>query len=215
MHTRTRSAPASGGWRQWTETRAHPVFCPVLWPAGHEAPTRGHPACWPKFQPCCPLMALLGGSLTGWSSQEVHWREACTALSVDSGAQAGTPGSRNGGQGLRAEWQWGVARGASWGQGQKTGGLCTQGVGVLGARVPGDADIHQCLKPVSQNGIFTTYSACQYFFFPIPFPFLKKLLLCGTHPEFEKQEVDDISGPSPLGDLGVLETSPSSHSSLQ
>lgn len=145
----------------------------------------------------------------------MHWREACAALSMDSGTQAGTPGSQNRGQGLRAEWRWGVACGASWGQGQKKGGLYIQGVGVLGAQVPGDADIHQCLKLVSQNGIFTTYGTCQYFFFPIPFPFLKKLLLCGTYPEFEKQEADDISGSSPLGDLRVLETSPSSHSSLQ
>lgn len=78
------------------------------------------------------------------------------ALSVDLGVQAGTPGSRNRGQSLRAEWRWGVAHGASWAQGQRKGGLSTQGVGVLGARVPGDADIHQCLKPVSQNAIFTT-----------------------------------------------------------
>lgn len=189
--------PAPGGWGQWAETHARPVFCPALWPAGHKAPTSGHPACWPKFQSCCPLMALPEGSLTGWSSQQVHWREACTALSMDSGTQAGTPGSRNRGQGLRAEWRRGVARGASWGQGQKKGGLYIQGVGVLGAQVPGDADIHQCLKPVSQNGIFTTYGACQYFFFLFHSLFLKNCSYVGHIPSLRSRRRMAFQVPLP------------------
>ena len=156
VHTCPRSAPSI--WGLGAVDRLVPTLHPL---SGTEArTTQGSHTCTPSLlaqvPAMLPLTALLEGSLTGRSSQEVHWREACMAPSVDSGVQAGTPGSRNGGQGLRAEWWWVVAHGASWVQGHRKGGLSIQGVGVLGARVPGDADIHQCLKPVSQNDIFTT-----------------------------------------------------------
>ena len=168
--------PAPGGWGQWADSCPSRLLSSTV-ARRTQGSHRWTPSLLAQVPALLPFDGPSGGSLTGWSSQQVHWREACAALSMDSGTQAGTPGSRNRGQGLRAEWRWGVACGASWGQGQKKGGLYIQGVGVLGAQVPGDADIHQCLKLVSQNGIFTTYGTCQYFFFPIPFPFLKKFVV--------------------------------------